>query len=932
MSKKDSKNNRSALSIIKKVCLYSGLFFIFSFLLVAGVAGGFYASLVKDEPVRSYDELKAAIYDYEETASLYFSDNKYMGKLRSELYRDEVSLENVSPLIISALISTEDEGFYEHTGVDYFATIRALLQEFLNSSTQTGGSTLTQQLIKNQLLSSEVSYERKAKEILLAKRVERYFTKDEILEAYLNVSPFGRNSSGQHIAGIETAAEGIFGISAKEVNLAQAAFLAGLPQSPYGYTPFTSEGKVKEDITPVLKRTEYVLKRMLKLNAITQEEFDEAMAFDFKKSFAKPKKATFEKYPYLTMEIENRATEIVAKHLVKEDKKKWTTVKKDSELYRSYINKAHDNLRKKGYNIHTTIDKNIYIAMQKAKDNFPYYGGNISVTETNPETGVSEVKSKQVELGATLIENSTGRIISFVGGRDFAKEQLNHATKSKRQNGSTMKPLLVYAPALEYGLVQPGSIIPDIETTYAAGSESYSPQNFDYRYHGLVDARAALKYSYNIPAVRIYKDIVSRKPAEYLKKMGFTSLHPGDYENLSMALGGMTEGVTVEENTNAFATFANGGDFVDAYMIEKITDKNGEVIFKHKVKKSNVFSEQTSYLMVDMMRDVITSGTGSRLNNYLKFSADWAGKTGTSQNYNDLWFVASNPSISMGLWLGYDKLHSLDQTTRNNQMNLWATLMNAAYDEKPELIDPDTRFVQPNGIVSRSYCSLSGLIPSSSCSQIGKVRSDIYNSKFVPNKVDNSLTSDTYVRIGDKAYKPLSSTPSEFIKSGYVLQDDFFTQLNISKNTPLSQLFPECSLSNNLVVFEDTLPPNSAGAPLTVGKVTKSKNVLTWSPSGSSDVIGYYIYHSGIFGTSYSKVGRVAAGQSLSFTVSKILGSYYVTAVDIEGNESAPSQAIKYQDQVAPPVTENPEEPEEPEIPSDTNPGENQEGPTEEEE
>ncbi len=196
-------------------------------IFVGGIGLGYFASLVHDEPLRSEASMADDIYNYSETSSIYFANDVYLGDIRSDLYREEVKLDNISPTLVDAVIATEDEYFHEHEGVVPKAILRATAQEFLNSSVQTGGSTLTQQLIKNQILTDEVSFDRKAKEILLAMRLENYFTKDEIIEAYLNIIPYGRNSSGRNIAGIQTASKGIFGVNASELTLPQAAYLAG---------------------------------------------------------------------------------------------------------------------------------------------------------------------------------------------------------------------------------------------------------------------------------------------------------------------------------------------------------------------------------------------------------------------------------------------------------------------------------------------------------------------------------------------------------------------------------------------------------------------------------------------------------------------------------------------------------------------------------
>ena len=681
---------------------------ILGFSFAGGVGAGYFAALVKDEPVRSKEELKKDLYNYEESSQIYFDDKVYLGMLKSDLERVEVPLEDVSDNLKDAVIATEDEYFYEHNGVVPKAIMRAVYQEFTNASVQSGGSTLTQQLIKNQILTNEVSFERKAKEILLALRVEKFFEKDEILETYLNVSTFGRNSSGRNIAGVQSAAEGIFGADAKSLTLPQAAFIAGMPQSPFGYTPYTQQGQLKDNLEPGISRMKTVLTRMLDNQSITQAEYDQAVAYDITKDFIGKKTHPSEKYPWLTTEIEKRSVKILTTILAEKDGYEESDLTKNEELYEQYWTLAERNLRQNGYKIYTTINKKIYDDMQQVTKNYQNFGYDKNVEVYDPETQETRIVTEPVEAGAILIENKTGKIISFVGGRDFNREQTNHATSALRSNGSTMKPLVVYAPGIEIGKFAPGSLAANVPVSISTGGGMWSPGNYGGgSYTGLVTAREALTKSYNVPTALFYKAIINQNPVQYLSKMGFSSLTKGDYEHLSMSLGGLEKGVTVEENVNAFATFANSGKFVDAYMIDKIETSDGEVIYKHKTNEVDVFSPQTSYLTVDMMRDVITRGTAASLQSRLSFASDWAGKTGTSQDFRDAWFVATNPNVTFGTWLGYDTPKSLQgyyNGLEYNRRNIyyWAALINGAYNIDPTLIDPDQRFEMPGGIVSRS--------------------------------------------------------------------------------------------------------------------------------------------------------------------------------------------------------------------------------------
>jgi penicillin-binding protein len=889
-NKKTVKNARITYNVVWNLFLLFLTVVILGGAFATGVGAGYFASLVKDEPVLSYSSMKKDIYNYTESSDLYFSDNVFLGKLRSDLDREEVQLDQVSDYLIKAVVATEDQYFYQHHGVVPKAVFRAVFQEVTNSAVQSGGSTLTQQLIKNQILTNEVSFQRKANEILLALRLEKFFNKKEILEAYLNVSTFGRNSSGRNIAGVQAAAKGIFGKSAKDLTLPEAAFIAGLPQSPFGYTPFTNKGTLKNNLEPGITRMKTVLKRMVDGGYITQKQYLDASAYDIKTDFIPPGVNSIETYPWLTFEIEKRAVEVLTTVIAKKDGYSEKDLKKDENLYYKYKTLATHDLHQNGYEIHTTINKDIFDVMQTVKDKYPYYGPDKREEKVDPETGEKKTVMEPVEVGAMLIENKTGKIISFVGGRDFNKQKLNHATSAVRQNGSTMKPLLVYGPAIEMGLASPGTTLPDVALHLSPGKPNIPwPLDYDRRYSGLVSARYALTVSYNVPAVKLYSEILKFSPAKYLEKMGFTSLTKDDYTNRATAIGSLTNGVTVEENTNAFTTFANGGKFIDAYLVDQIVDKNGKVIYQHDIKPVDVFKPQTAFLTLDMMRDVVKKGTAAAVNSRLKFQTDWAGKTGTGVEYIDSWFVGTNPNVTFGIWSGYDTPKSLNTAGSvayyNRTYFLWADLINAAYDIKPDLIDPKESFTMPAGIVKRSFCAVSGLLPSEACTKAGLVESDYFNANNVPTKVDDSLIAGKYVQIGDKKYLALDSTPNEFAQTGLILNPDFITRMVGENFTNTRQLIPNRSRWGNILVPDAKMVDN--GKRPDKVSLGVSGNTITWSASAENDVIGYHVYKGDIFST---KVADIKSGSSLSFTVAD--GTYYVTTVDIAGNESEPSNHV----------------------------------------
>lgn len=922
--------------IFLSVCVIFGCF-------TGGIAAGYVASLVKDQPVLSYDTMKKDINDYSETTTVYFAGNKVLGKLKTDLIRTDVPLNKVSPYFVDALLSTEDELFYEHHGVVPKAVFRATLQELTNQPVITGGSTITQQLVKNQILTNEVSFKRKAREILLSLRLERFFDKKDILKAYINIVPFGRNSAGQNVAGVEAASKGIFGVDADKLNIPQAAFLAGLPKNPFVYTPFLNAGGLKDDISAGVNRAHIVLSRMLDAGTITKAQYDKAMTYDYKSHFINEKDPIVSQYPYLMTEVGQRAKKILAatdannegydgnklskdydtlnkliyltqlqkgtksEAAVKENVKKsgldYDTLKKDSDLFTEFLDNAEKQISKDGYKIYTTINKDIYDKMQAAADNYKGYENDKVVTLTDPQTGKKQEIRLPMEVGAMLIDNDTGKIISFVGGRKdkFNLSEVNHATQTERQNGSTMKPLLDYGPAIENGVISPGTILADLPTTYPG---NYSPNNYgateDGRFHGLETARVALKESHNVPAIQTYWMNRQRfEPLNYLNKMGFSNLVYPDKGPLPVGIGGLTLGVSVEENTNAYSTFANDGKFVDAYMIDKIETNEGKVVYQHHSKPVKVFSPQTSYLIIDMLRDVIHSGTAADVPGKLKFQADWYGKTGTTQDWHDSWFVASNPNVTLGIWTGFDQqvvtqngklVKSIElnhHTYHEHTSELWASFANAAYDVDPKLMAPKDRFKAPAGIVKRTFCGLTMGPVTDACKNAGMVTTDLFNQKFLPKgNSDNAFANGRYVELNDKKVAALSSTPEAFTVPGLLLTDDFikshFPYLNMSKvpSKVASTLIPVSSYK------ADGKPPLGAG------NLKLNNNQLSWSKSPSSDVIGYRVYRSAD-GKNYQKIKDVVGAKTLSATVPGGPGSYYVQAVDITGLESGPSNIAK---------------------------------------
>ena len=657
--------------------------------LGAGLAIGYVGGLVKDQPVLTQKEMKEQINNISKNSEVYFGSGEKLGTINSELIRKTVTYEDLGDNVKNAIIASEDSNFYSNSGINIFAILRATHSEATGARTS-GGSTITQQLVKNQLLDNSRSYERKAKEILLALRVDSHFSKNEILENYLNVAPFGKNSLGQNISGIETAAQGVFGVHSKDLNVAQAAYLIGFVQSPYKYTPFDAAGNVRpdEELQAGLDRQKYVLERMVANDFITKEQMEEAKKFDIKGAFTKQTYSEYTDYPYIRDEVTSSVAEILAEQTATRNNKQ-EEFKTNSDYRNELIEKSRIKFITGGYKVKTTLDKKLYDTLQETKKQFASY-------PTYTQGGVVY----PLEIGASVIENSTGKVLAFIGGMDYKKQQLNHATRTRRSPGSTIKPLLVYGPAIDKGYITPNSTVLDKRFNHYG----WKPENYDMSQRGYLPAREALARSLNLPTVRLYSAFYKEDPVtNYLEKMGVEGLTESDKTNLATAIGGMTYGLSVTENTSAFSTFANKGEHKKAHIIEEIENNNGELIYKADFSPVKVFEESTSYLIVDMLGDVINKsyGLSHDMPSKLKFnSKNLFVKTGTSEYYNDLWVVGGSTKITVGLWNGYDspaKVPSYDYAQRS-----WIAVMNAIYALDKNLISPDTAFSRPKSVVDSS--------------------------------------------------------------------------------------------------------------------------------------------------------------------------------------------------------------------------------------
>ena len=607
----------------------------------AGVALGYGVALFDKVKVPQSEDLVKQVKNISSISEIVYADGSVIASIESDLLRTSVSSEEISDNLKKAIVATEDEHFLEHNGVVPKAVIRATLGTFAGLGSSSGGSTLTQQLIKQQVVGDAPTLARKATEIVDALALERSMSKDEILTTYLNVAPFGRNHKGQNIAGAQQAAEGIFGIDANKLSIPQAAFLAGLPQSPITYSPYENTGELKsdEDLKLGLKRGKDVLYNMYRTGALTQEEYDQYKDYNLKQDFLPSGSINAVSRDYLYFTAMAEATDRMYDYLVQQDNVSSQELKKEA-VQKAYHERAEQELSNGGYKITTTINKKIHTAMQNAVAN---YGRLV-----DDSTG-------QPEVGNVLMDNKTGAVLGFVGGRNYQINQNNHAFDTKRSPASTTKPLLAYGIAIDQGLMGSASILSNYPTKFSNGNPIMyvnSPGT------GMMTLGEALNYSWNIPAYWTYR-MLREKGVDvkgYMEKMGYEI---PEYGIESLPMGGGIE-VTVAQHTNGYQTIANNGVYHQKHVISKIESPDGRVIYEFQDKPVQVYSKATATIMQSLLREVISSRITSSFQTDLASinsslaRADWIGKTGTTNEDENMWLMLSTPRLTLGGWLGHD--------------------------------------------------------------------------------------------------------------------------------------------------------------------------------------------------------------------------------------------------------------------------------------
>ena len=551
-----------------------------------------------------------SFYLYDTKNELVFNDDK-----------DWIPLKEISPYLVEATLSTEDKYFYKHIGFDYLRIGKAMITNIIKKDKSEGASTITQQYARNLFLNFEKTWKRKIDEALLATELEVHYSKNEILEGYLNTINYGG------VYGIEAASKYYFNKSAKDLTLAEASLLAGIPKSPNNYSPVKNYTKSKE-------RQKIVLKMMQKNKKITTEEYNNAINTNLT-IIGKKEKSNITSINYF-------------KDSVLEELKRLTNIPEE-------ITKTG------GLKIYTTLDIEAQEDLEKAVYSY-----------INDDT--------KIETAAIMMDPNTGEVLALIGGNNYSKSQFNRATKAKRQVGSTMKPLLYYS-ALESGFTSSSSFTSEKTTFTFSGGKSYSPKNYNDRYaEGPLSMEAAIAYSDNIYAVKTHLFLGENNLINTAKRLGITS---NLSEVPSLALG--TSEISLIEMTSAYSCFASLGYKTTPHFIKKIEDSKGNILYENKEEKELLLNPSLTYILNEMLtstynKNFINYNYPTLISLLPQITHKYAIKSGTTDT--DLLIMGYNKNVVLGVWNGYDNNTKIDSSEYSHHKNIWIDTMESYFKQK----------------------------------------------------------------------------------------------------------------------------------------------------------------------------------------------------------------------------------------------------------
>ena len=660
--------------------------------LTMGVFIGAISWIIKDTPdITNYKGSS-------ETTIIYSSEGEELTKLYRE-NRTYVSLDKIPAHLKEAIVAIEDKNFYVHHGVDFFGILRAVVANIRAGYRAQGASTITQQLARNALLHQKKTYYRKIQEAYLALQFERKYTKPEILEMYLNEIFMGHSAYG-----VQAAANQYFGKDVSELNLSESALIAGLPRAPNYYSPYNN----KEE---AIERRNVVLNKMVELGYLDQNTAEQAKQKD------------------LTLKSTSDGNdELQAPYYIR--------YVRDTLLDMYGANMVYGS----GLKVYTTLDTRMQEIANNSVENAIQQ--EYIPTVTREDTA----DPKQPQMALVTVDTKTGAIRSMVGGR--GDDQFNRAVQAVRQPGSAFKPF-VYTTAVKNNY-SPADIINDMPMANPKNNDSEDkgiwPTNFGNEYRGLVSLRDGLIHSINVAAVKLLQKVGVSDTISTARQMGINTFQPADNysDHYSLALGGLNRGVRPLEMATAYGVLANNGIKTEPYAITKILDRDGRVIYEAHPNKEIVLSSETSYLMTDMLRSVINQGTGWRAD----LDRPVAGKTGTTNNYTDAWFVGYTPDLVTSVWIGEDNLQEMVYDAKDSSGNyihsegngprtissseaarLWGEYMRKVVEGREVAY-----FSQPNNLETVSIDPITGKLPNK---YTPKVKEELFKKENVPREAES---------------------------------------------------------------------------------------------------------------------------------------------------------------------------------------------------
>lgn len=742
IEKKTKKPKKKKINFLKLLSL------ILVSVIIIGTVSTLAMALVVIKTAEPIDPTK--ISELLDESSFIFDDKGVLiEKISNGEYSSVVPLQQIPKDLQNAVVAIEDERFYEHNGVDVKRVFGALWYDIKTMSLAQGASTITMQVAKNLYTTMDKTWTRKLKDIYYAVEIEKVLSKNQILHAYLNTIGLGRGTRG-----VQAAAHVYFNKDVSELNLAESAMIAGITKNPYKYSVYmTAPIELSDDFsnmqvslipsaddTPeptaqelevykallsnglisnleynqlvkndfyarkaVLnpdskERQEVVLKMMLKNNYISEAQYNEALGYNIEVKLGKKKSTTISSY--FGDKVKTEAITALKSVGYSEDD-------------------ANDILYSGGLRIYSTLDTRIQGILEDEVNNSANFAGSRVDADGIP----------QPQVAAVIMDQYNGQVKALIGGRGISGSRIYNRALNPRQPGSSIKPLAVYLPALENGFTGASNIV---DEPIKNEKGEYWPKNYNHRYEGPTTLRNLVIKSSNVGAVQVAQKLGPAKMIDYLQNMGISTLVTRsdnssiNDENLSLALGGMSKGVTPLDLTAAYAAVANGGVYTKPIFITKIENANGTILYENTPVTKQIASPQSAYIMTDIMKDVVNRGTGGRAR---VRNITTVGKTGTTTDEKDIWFSGYTPYYTSALWIGEDQPKDLDRTS-DVPSRLWSRIMTRVHEGLP-----NKEFTRPSGITSATVCQETGLLAGSNCS---RKYTEVFASGTAPKEVCNN--------------------------------------------------------------------------------------------------------------------------------------------------------------------------------------------------